>query len=424
VPPGSFAFAAFHYRNYRLLWLGQLISFSGSMMQNAALLWHVSLLAPPELKGLALGLVGLMRVAPVIAFSLLAGMVADAFDRRKLMLASQAGLALIAAVLAVLTFGELQTTWPLYALTLLSASIGAFGNTARQSLIPNLVPREHLPNAISLNTIMFELASVAGPALGGLLIGSVDIGWVYTTNAASVLAVIGALLAMRDVPAVDPGGARQEVSLRAAREGLRFVFQAPMIRSTMLLDFFANFFGSAVALLPIFAQDVLRVGARGYGILYAAPSIGALLGALLLVPITDRVRRQGAVVVGAVLVYSAATVVFGLSRNFALTFLCLAVVGAADIVSTVFRNLIRHMITPDYLRGRMTSVNMIFFAGGPQLGELEAGVVANLVGAPLSVITGGVGALVATVWVAVTTPALMRYHKDDPQPQWVRAAAD
>jgi MFS family permease len=424
VPPGSFAFAAFAYRNYRLLWLGQLISFSGSMMQNAAILWHVSLLAPPELKGLALGLVGLMRVAPIIAFSLLAGMVADAFDRRKLLLASQLGLALIAILLAALTFGGLQTAWPLYALTLLSASMGAFGNTARQSLIPNLVAREHLPNAISLNTIMFELASVAGPALGGLLIGSVDIGWVYAANAASVVAVIGALLLMRDVPAVDPGGTRQEVSLRAAREGLRFVFQAPMIRSTMLLDFFANFFGSAVALLPIFAQDVLQVGARGYGILYAAPSIGALLGALLLVPITDRVRRQGAVVVGAVLIYSAATIVFGLSRSFALTFLCLAVVGAADIVSTVFRNLIRHMITPDYLRGRMTSVNMIFFAGGPQLGELEAGVVANLIGAPLSVITGGIGALVATVWVALTTPALMRYHRDDPQPAWVRAAAD
>lgn len=420
----SSPFIAFQYRNYRLLWFGQLVSFSGAMMQNAAILWHVSLLVAPEHKGLALGLVGLMRVAPIFVFSLLAGMVADAFDRRRLMLVSQAALGLIAAALTVLTVRGLQAVWPLYALTLLGACISAFGNPARQSLIPNLVSREHLPNAINLNTIMFEIASVAGPALGGLLIGAVNIAWAYAVSAAALLVVIGALLRIRDVPAVTPGRARQDISLRAAREGLRFVFQAPIIRSTMLLDFFANFFGSAVALLPIFAQDVLEVGARGYGLLYAAPSIGALLGAVLLVPITGRVRRQGAVVVGAVLVYSLATVVFGFSRSFALTFFCLTLVGAGDIVSTVFRNLIRHMITPDYLRGRMTSVNMIFFAGGPQLGELEAGLAASWIGAPLSVVTGGLGALIATVWIAAVTPALMRYHHDDPHRALQPAPAD
>jgi MFS family permease len=416
-------FVALRYRNYRLLWFGQLASFSGSMMQNAAILWHVSLLVPPEHKGLALGLVGLVRVVPIILFSLVGGVVADAFNRRRVMLVTQSAMALVAAALAAITFRGLQVAWPLYALTALTAAAGSFDNPARQSLIPNLVAREHLPNAISLNSIMFQIASVAGPALGGLLIGTVDIGWVYAFNAASFLAVIGALLMMRAVPAT-VGGSRHELSVSAMLDGLRFVFRTPLIRSTMLLDFFANFFASAIALLPIFAQDVLRVGAQGYGLLYAAPSVGALLAALALVPFTDRVQRRGAVIIGSVLVYSLATIVFGLSRSFALTFACLAVTGAADIISTVFRNVVRQLTTPDHLRGRMTSVNMIFFIGGPQLGELEAGLVANFFGAPVSVVTGGLGALIATLWVAGTTPALVRHRRDDLLPALQPAPAD
>jgi MFS family permease len=182
----------------------------------------------------------------------------------------------------------------------------------------------------------------------------------------------------------------------------------------MLLDFFANFFASAIALLPIFAQDILNVGARGYGWLYAAPSAGAMLTSLLMVRLTDRIERRGLVLLWSVAVYGLATVVFGLSRSFWLTFAALAMTGAADTVSMVLRNVIRHLGTPDHLRGRMVSVNMIFFAGGPQLGELEAGLVANALGAPISVISGGIGALVATVWIGRTTPQLSGYRRDDP----------
>jgi len=404
---------ALRYRNYRLLWFGQVVSFSGSMMQNAAILWHVSLLVAPENKAIALGLVGLVRVLPIIIFSLVGGVVADAIDRRKLMLLTQSAMTLIAAVLAFLTFRGLSAAWPLFLLTALTASAGSFDNPARQSLIPNLVPREYLPNAISLNSIMFQVASVTGPALGGLLIGTVNIGWVYAVNAVSYLAVIGALLLMRGVPA--PAGAgRQNISLAAAVEGLRFVFRAPLIRSTMLLDFFANFFASAIALLPIFAQDILRVGAQGYGWLYAAPSLGAMVASLIMVRQADRTQRRGVVLLWAVAIYSLSTIFFGLSRSFWLSFICLAAFGAADMVSTVFRNIIRHLTTPDNLRGRMTSVNMIFFMGGPQLGELEAGLVANAFGAPISVISGGIGALLATLWISHTTPALRQHRRDDP----------
>jgi MFS family permease len=416
---------ALQHRNFRLLWAGQLVSFSGTMMQSAAILWHVSLLVPEDRKALALGMVGLVRIVPIVVFSLVSGVVADVLDRRKLMLATQTVMATFAGILALLTFRGLHAVWPIYLLAAFGSAAAAFDGPARQSLIPNLVPREHLANAISLNTIMSQLASVAGPSLAGVVIALLGVAWAYLFNAASFLVVIAALLLMRNVQA--SGGPRRDsrpglpeaggeqpaaISLHAAFEGLRFVFSADMIRATMLLDFFATFFSSATALLPIFAQDILHVGAHGYGWLYAAPSVGALVASGGMVPLVDRIDRRGRVLLWAVCAYGAATVVFGVSRSFSLTFACLALAGAADTVGMVLRNIIRQMTTPDRLRGRMTSVNMIFFMGGPQLGELEAGLVANWVGAPLSVVSGGLGCLVATAVIAATTPALRHYRRE------------
>jgi MFS family permease len=380
------------------------------MMQTAAILWHVSLLVAPDRKGLALGLVGLVRVVPIVAFSLFSGVVADVIDRRRMMLVTQTTMAVLAAVLAALAFQGLRSVWPIYVLAALTSAASAFDAPARQSLIPNLVPREHLPNALSLNTIVFQAASVAGPSLAGLVIGVGGVAWAYAINALSFVAVIVGVLLMRGVQSTSATEAG-EISLAAAKEGIRFVFASPMIRSTMLLDFFATFFASATALLPIFAQDVLHVGAHGYGLLYAAPSAGALVASVAMVREADRVRHRGRTLLWAVSVYGAATIVFGVSRSFWLTFACLAVSGAADTVSTVFRNIIRQLETPDHLRGRMVGVNMVFFMGGPQLGELEAGLVANWWGAAASVVTGGIGSLAATAWVAGTTPALRRYEK-------------
>jgi MFS family permease len=280
--------------------------------------------------------------------------------------------------------------------------------------VPTLVPREHLPNAISLNTIMFQLASVAGPSLAGIVITWKGVAWAYLINAVSFGAVIVALLMMRDVPerSLPAGSPREEVSWRAASEGLRFVFDSPLIRSTMLLDFFATFFSSATALLPIFAQDILHVGASGYGWLYAAPAIGSVVTSAAMVPLTEHIQRRGPTLLWAVAGHGLFTLIFGLSRSFALTFFCLAMVGATDTVSVVIRNVVRQLETPDRLRGRMTGVNMVFFMGGPQLGELEAGTVANWRGAPFSVITGGIGCIMATVWVAASTPALRHYRRE------------
>ena len=408
------SFVALRHRNYRLIWIGLLVSFSGSMMQNAALLWHVSLLVTPERKGLALGLVGLVRVFPIVIFSMISGVVADAWDRRRLMLFTQIGATLVALALGAVAFRNVTAVWPIYVLAALASAVGAFDLPARNALVPSLVPREHLPNAISLNTIMFQTASVVGPSLGGLLIAAAGVGWVYVANAISFGFVIVALLMMRDVPPRSPSeaGSRDDVSLHAALEGLRFVFRSPLIRSTMLLDFFATFFSSATALLPIFAQDILRVGAEGYGWLYAAPAVGAVATSAAMVPLTDRIDRRGRTLLWAVAGYGLATVVFGASRSFWLTFACLAMTGATDTVSMIIRNVVRQLETPDRLRGRMTGVNMVFFIGGPQLGELEAGAVANWLGAPFSVISGGVGCILATSWVAASTPALRRYRRE------------
>jgi MFS family permease len=407
--------AALRYRNFRLLWVGQLVSMSGSLMQSAAILWHVALIAPPGHKAIALGMVGLVRVLPIVGFSLLSGVVADAYDRRRVMLITQTLMAALAVVLAVLTMGGLRTPWPIYVVAALSSAAGAFDGPARHALIPNLVPREHLANAISLNTIMFQIAAVAGPSAGGIIIATGGVAAAYWINAASFLFVIGALVMMRDVrgkggdaSVPHPPG---ELSLKAALDGLRFVFAQPLIRSSMLLDFFATFFSSATALLPIFAQDILGVGAHGYGWLYAAPSVGALAAGAAMVPLVDRIDRRGVVLLWAVAGYGLATVAFGASRSFWLMFACLVISGATDSVSTVFRNVIRQMETPDHLRGRMVGINMAFFMGGPQLGELEAGLVANWWGAPFSVISGGLGCLLVTGWIAARTPALRAYHR-------------
>src|SRR5256885_4998600 len=288
------SFPALRHRDFTLLWIGQFLSFAGSRMQTAAILWHVSLLAAPGRKAIALGLVGAVQVVPIIAFAMLSGVGADAV---------------------------------------------------------------------------------------------------------SFLMVIAALLVMRARPRQATAPPPTRITWAAAREGLRFVFAQPIVRSTMLLDFAATFFASATALLPIFAQDILHVGARGYGWLYAAPSVGAAVTGVVMAYAIDRIERRGAVLLWSVAAYGAATVVFGLSHTFWLTLLCLAAVGAADTVSTVIRNIIRQLETPDELRGRMTGVNMIFFMGGPQLGELEAGTVAQLFGAVASVVSGGLRCLLAPAGV-------------------------
>ena len=406
-------FPALRSRNYRLLWLGQGISGVGSTMQVWAINWQLYALTH---HALALGLIGLFRVIPIILFSLLGGTVADAWDRRKVMLMTQTTLAVVAAALGLLTVTHQMTASHIYLLTVVGAAAMAFDNPARQALIPSLVPRADFASAIALNSIVLRTATIAGPMAAGLLIARGGLGDTYWINALSFLAVIAALLLMR-LPAgaalqdteAGPEAEKSRVSLAALTEGLRFVWQTPILVWTLSLDFLATFFSSANALLPIFAKDILHAGARGYGVLAAAEAVGAL-GAGLVLSLGRPIVRQGKVVLWAVVAYGLATIVFGASRLFWLSWLALAAVGVADSVSTVLRQTIRQLVTPDRLRGRMTSVNMIFFMGGPQLGELEAGLAATWLGAPWSVMVGGLGCLLAVALVAARVPLLRDYR--------------
>jgi MFS family permease len=377
-------------------------------MQIVAINWHVYLLTKSPL---ALGGVGLVRVLPIILCSLVGGVVADAVDRKRLMLVSQSVMLVSAALLALLTATGLERLWPIYLLTAIGSAAVAFDNPARQAMLPTLVPSEDFPNAVSLGIVVFNSATIVGPALAGLLLSVRGPALIYAVNAVSFVAVIIALLLIRASGRAEVGKGVAQLNLGALRDGLRFVWRTPIIVQTMTLDFIATFFASATALLPIFAAEILNVGARGLGLLAAAPGAGSIVTGLLIARF-GAMRKQGKAVLISVAIYGAATIVFGLSRWFWLSLVMLAITGAADTVSTVLRQTIRQLVTPDHLRGRMTSVNMIFFMGGPQLGELEAGVVAALIGAPLSVVTGGAGCLIAVAVAVVWAKSLMRYEGD------------
>ncbi len=390
--------------------MGQIVSVTGSQMQSVAINWHVYLLTK---SAFALGMVGFFKGVPIVLCSLMGGVVADAMDRRRLMIATQTVMLISAAALAFVTLAGLQSVWPIYLLTAAASGATAFDIPARQALMPTLVPAKDFPNAVSLGLMVFNVALIAGPAIGGFLLASHGPAAVYGINAISFVAVIAALAAMHTSGRITEANEQaNRVSYAALKEGLAFVWRTPVIVQTMTLDFAATFFASATALLPIFAAEILHVGARGVGLLAAAPAVGSVVTALLIAR-TGGFRRQGSIVIWAVAIFGLATVAFGISRAFWFSLLMLAITGAADTVSTVLRQTIRQLATPNHLRGRMTSINMVFFMGGPQLGEVEAGVVASFIGAPLSVVIGGVGSLLSAGIAAVTAKALLNYESSE-----------
>jgi MFS family permease len=379
-------------------------------MQFAALNWQIYDLTHSPL---ALGAIGLVRIIPILCFSLLGGTAADTYDRRKMLLITQSVLTVVAIVLGLLALSGLTTAALIYLLTAIGAAAISFDNPSRQALVPSLVPRQHLPNAFAINSTGFQVATIVGPVLAGYIIAHLGLGWAYLLNALSFLAVIGALLRLKFRP--EPREEKQEyVSFFASlREGIRFVRSTPILVSAMVIDFVATFFSSANALLPIFAKDILKVGPEGFGFLSASSAVGSLVTGVLLT-LLPPIQRQGRAMLIAVVIYGLATIGFGLSPVFWLSVLCLAGTGAADTVSTVLRQTIRQLVTPDHLRGRMVSINMIFFMGGPQLGELEAGLVAKWTNAVVSVVSGGVATVLFTAAIAARSPLLRRYRLGQP----------
>jgi MFS family permease len=404
IPP------ALHHRSFRLLWIGLAISIAGSQMQIWALLWQVRILTDQPI---ALGGIGLARILPVIVFSLIGGAVADSGNRRRVLFVTQSVMALVALALAWLTFQGQITLWQIYALTAIQATALAFDLPSRQALVPNLVPAKDLSNAFSMQSIAFQVGSIVGPALSGLVIAYWGQYYAYLIDAFTFLAVIGALLLIGPIPQRTRGSGRIQVKFADIVEGVRFILNQPVILSSMLLDFFATFFSSANTLMPIFARDILHVGVVEYGWLSAAQSIGAMAAATIISQLKE-IRRQGMTLLISVVAFGIATIFFGLSRTFFGAMIALIFIGASDSVSAIIRNTIRQLQTPDYIRGRMTSINQIFFLGGPQLGEVEAGLVAQLFSAPIAVISGGIGCILAVGWIARRWPQLRNYNGDEP----------
>ena len=396
-------FASIRSRDFRLLLGGQAVSLTGTQMQQVAVVWQLYLLTGSPL---SLGMLGLFRVVPMLVFALGGGVAADTMDRRKLMLASQSGMMAASLGLLAATHFHVVTPGIIYGLAAVGGVASAFDPPARQALLTQLVPAEALPDALSLYMVVYQGAAVAGPALGGALLAFAGVEPIYLLDVLSYLVVIVALLAIEHrAPARGPLGAS------AVFEGLRFIRRSPIILSTMLLDFVATFLAGSLLLLPFFADQLLHVGPRGLGLLYSAQPLGAVIAGAILTML-PAIRRQGLAVVISVALYGAAVAIFGISSWFPLSLFALAASGAADTVSAVMRQTVRQLLTPDELRGRMTSVNMMFFIGGPQLGEVEAGVVARLAGVRFSVWSGGLACVVAALIAAAAVPTLRTYRRE------------
>ena len=398
---------AFKYKDFRLFWLGSLFSQMGDQMQIVAVSWQLYLLTH---SAASLGLIGLCGLIPLLAFSLIGGVAADRVNRKKLMLVAQVMLSLIAFFLFFQTHSGNITPWMIYLSLIVVATINAFNLPTRQAVMPSLVPKEMYMNAISLNTLQFQSATIIGPAIAGFLIAVFGVGSIYLFNGLSFFILILAILKMT-IPMIH-STKQASFSVASIFEGIKFVKDSPIISSTMMLDFLATFFGTANILMPVFAKDVLKVGAQGLGFLYAAPAVGGLIAGLFFSS-KHKIKNQGKLMIGGVILYGLSTIMFGLSKSFYLSLFFLALTGVGDMISTIIRNTIRQLMTPDYIRGRMASVTMIFFQGGPKAGDMEAGFLASNIGGPFSVVLGGIGTVLITLLIAKKTPSLTNYRGNE-----------
>jgi MFS family permease len=401
MPETHDPYAALRSGGYRCLLAGSVLASMATEMQRVAIGWE---LYQRTNDPAALGLVGLVQFLPVFLLSLPAGHAADRFSRKGLLVAAQGLMA--GASLGLAALSACQGPIPLVYLCVLGAGLGqAFSSPARWALVPQVVPERDIGNAITWNTSGWQVASMAGPALGGMVMAltgrAVD---TYVLAAGCALAGAGLLLPVR--PRVGRRAAGG-LSLRSLLAGIQFVWSTKVILATITLDLFAVLLGGAVALLPVYARDILHVGPGGLGWLQAAPSVGAILMAVALAH-RPPLRRAGRALLWSVAGFGAATVVFGLSHNIVLSFVMLALTGALDNVSMVVRGTLVQLLTPDHMRGRVSAVNSIFISSSNELGAFESGLTARLFGPVLSVVGGGIGTILVVIGVMLVWPQVLR----------------
>jgi MFS family permease len=391
---------------FRRLWGGYLVTTLGSQLTVVAIPYQVFRLTHSSLD---VGLIGLAQIVPVLAGSLFGGSIADALDRRRVLLATQVTLAACSVGLALNSVSGHAALWPLYTLSAISACVASVDTPTRSAVFANLVGRPMFASASALLQLLFQVGQVAGPAVAGLLLGEFGIASVYWIDAATFAV---SLLAVASLPPLRPDGGGTRFGLRSIAEGLRYLKGRPILQGTFAIDLNAMILGMPRALFPALGLTRFHGGAATVGLLYAAPGAGALIGAVLTGWVVA-VRKQGRAVLVAVTIWGAAIAAFGLVPWLGVGLGLLAVAGAADVVSAVFRGTIVQLEAPEALRGRLSSIHTAVVTGGPRLGDFEAGAVAAVSTPQISVVSGGLGCLVGVSLVAWLMPRFARYDTDE-----------
>jgi len=393
-------------RDFRLLFVGQLVSTLGSQLTVVAIPFQIYRETHSSLQ---VGLVSIGQLVPLVVCSLIGGSVGDAVDRRLLILVSTVALTFTSLGLALNSLGHPPAIWVLYVVSALAAGFTGFSNPARNAAIPLLVDSRLLVAAFSYSQVIFQVGTVVGPAVAGVLIAHTSVAWVYSIDAMTFVVAIVTTFLMSPIP---PSPGAQRPGIGSILEGIRYLRGRPAIQGTYLIDINAMVFGMPRALFPALALNVFGGGATTLGWLYAAPGAGALLGAVTTGWVSAIVRRGHAVTI-SVIVWGAAITAFGFSRILGLSLAFLAVAGWADVISAVLRNTILQSVVPDHFRSRISSIQMAVVQGGPRLGDLESGAVASALGTEFSIVSGGIACIVGALAMAAFMPGFRRHRSDD-----------
>jgi MFS family permease len=396
--------ASLLFRDYRLVWIASVFSAAAIQVRNVAGLYQVY-----EISGsaLQLGITGFLQAFPFVIFGLFAGAVADSFDRKKLLIATMVAQLIPSILLGLLTMTGAVQAWHVFTLGFIGALVEVFNWPARAALIPRLVPRSYLMNAMTLNTIIIQASFLLGPAIGGVLIDQAGLVVAYFTTIGLLLPAGFAIFTMRTSGV--PQGEPRRVNLRSIFEGIEFIWIQRIILSLFLLDFGVTLVGFYRPILPIFAADVFQTGAAGLGVLYGAPSAGAILGSLAVLMVGD-IERKGVMVVIASLIFAASLALLGVSQGFSMAVVATLILGFADSLSVAIRRTVVQLLAPDGMLGRASSLITIFAQATNGLGAILAGAAAQWIGAPNALLLGSALCFVMILAICSAIPQLWRYR--------------
>jgi len=398
------ASVAFGYPNFRLFMSARFLIIASTEMQAVAVAWQVYGLTH---RPLDLGLVGLAQFLPGLLLFLAAGHAADRFRRERIVIFCAGAWSLSSLLLAGLTLHGLRSVFPIYVILLLNGVIRAFNGPAGQALLPQVVPAEHFQNAIAWHASVFQTATILGPMAGGLLYAVA--GSPVPVYCAAAVAYIAGMLSMWAIRVQRAERRPVGASLETTLAGIRYIWRSKLVLGTVSLDLFAVLLGGAVALLPVYARDILKVGASGLGLLRSAPGLGAVIMAILVAHWPLR-RRAGAKMLACVFGFGVCTVVFGLSRNLGVSLAALVLLGALDMVSIIVRQTMVQLATPDEMRGRVSAVNSVFIGASNEVGQFESGITAQWFGTVPAVVLGGIGTMVIVLLWMRLFPSLRKIH--------------